>query len=297
MLRDSLRDLRAFVALANEGSFTRAAGKLGISQSALSHTIRQLEAQVGVRLVARTTRQVSLTLAGEKLLAKIEPGLIQIEDGFSSLNELRDKPSGTLRIVAEDTALMTVLWPKLQKVISDYPDIEIEFVIDYGLTDIVADRFDAGVRLGEQLQNGMIAARIGPDMRLLVVGSPSYLRANPAPQSPPDLTAHNCINIRHQTKGAIYIWEFEKDGKEMQIRVQGQLTFNTILPVIRAAVDGAGLAYVPEVLAVPYFRSGDLIALLEDHCPIFPGYYLYYPSKRQHSAAFSVILEALRYRN
>ena len=213
------------------------------------------------------------------------------------MTELRDKPSGTLRIVAEDTALMTVLWPKLQKVISDYPDIDIEFAIDYGLTDIVADRFDAGVRLGEQLQNGMIAARIGPDMRLLVVGSPSYLRANPAPQSPPDLTAHNCINMRHQTKGAIYIWEFEKDGKEMQIRVQGQLTFNTILPVIRAAVDGAGLAYVPEVLAAPYLRSGDLVALLEDHCPIFPGYYLYYPSKRQHSAAFSVILEALRYRD
>ena len=297
MLRDSLRDLLAFVAVANEGSFTRAAGQLGISQSALSHAIRQLEAQIGVRLIARTTRQVSLTPAGEKLLAKIEPGLSQIEEGLSTVTELREKPAGTLRIVAEDTAMMTILWPRLQKVITDHPDIEIEFVIDYGLTDIVADRFDAGVRLGEQLQNGMIATRIGPEMRLLVVAAPSYLATHPAPLIPPDLTAHNCINIRHQTKGAIYVWEFEIEGRDVRIKVQGQLTFNSILHVIQAAVDGAGVAYVPEILALPYLQSDQLVSMLEAYCPVFPGYHLYYPSKRQHSAAFSAVVEALRYRD
>jgi DNA-binding transcriptional LysR family regulator len=296
MQRGNLNDLLAFIAVGRERSFTNAAAKLGVSQSALSHTIRELETRLGVRLLTRTTRSVSPTEAGERLLRTAAPRLEEIEAEIGALSELREKPAGTIRITATDYAIDTVLWPKLTKFLRQYPDIKVETVIDYGLTDIAAERFDAGVRNGEQVAKDMIAVRIGPDMRMAVVGAPSYFRNSSEPKRPQDLIGHNCINLRLPTHGGLYAWEFEKGGREVKVRVEGQVTFNGTFEMLNAALAGFGLAYVPEDVAKPHLAKGRLRRVLEDWCPPFAGLHLYYPSRRQSSAAFSLLVDALRHR-
>ena len=289
-----LDDLQAFLAVARARSFTRAAAQLGVSQSALSQALRGLEAKLGLRLLTRTTRSVATTEAGERLLRAIGPPLEEIEAGLASLNELRDKPAGTIRITAHDHAIEAFLWPALLKLLPDHPGINVEVVIDYGLTDIVAERFDAGIRTGEMVAKDMIAVRIGPNLRTAVVGAPAYFAAYPAPKSLQDLTAHRCINLRLPTRGGLYAWEFEKGGREVNVRVEGQLTFNGTAPMLEAALAGFGLAYVPEDTAQPYIDAGRLIRVLGDWCPPYPGYHLYYPSRRQPTAAFALLVNALR---
>jgi DNA-binding transcriptional LysR family regulator len=296
MLRENINDLLAFLAVAQERSFTKAAAKLGISQSALSQTIRAIEARLGVRLLTRTTRSVSPTEAGERLMERIGPRLEEIEAAVADVRELREKPAGTIRITTSDHAANTILLPKLAKFLPKYPDIHVEIIIDYGLTDIVAERYDAGVRFGEQVTKGMVAVRIGPDTSMAAVASPAYFAKHQKPQTPHDLTDHNCINIRMPTHGGLYAWEFEKNGREINVRVDGQLVFNGIEQVLNAALAGLGLAFVPEDLARPYLAKRRLVRVLEGWCPPFPGFYLYYPSRRQHSQAFSLFVEALRYR-
>ena len=296
MQRGNLNDLPAFVAVARERSFTKAAAKLGVSQSALSHALRELEERLGVRLLTRTTRSVAPTEAGERLLHTAGPRLEEIEAELESLSELRERPAGTIRITATDYAADTILWPRLQTFLRQYPDIKLEIVIDYGLTDIVAQRFDAGVRDGEQVAKDMIAVRIGPDNRMAVVGAPSYFRNRSAPKRPQDLVGHNCINLRLATHGGLYAWEFEKGGRELKVRVEGQLTFNGTFQMLHAALAGFGLAYVPEDVAQPHIARGRLKRVLEDWCAPYTGYHLYYPSRRQSSAAFSLLVEALRHR-
>jgi DNA-binding transcriptional LysR family regulator len=296
MQRGNLDDLLAFVAVARERSFTNAAAKLGVSQSALSHTIRELEERLGVRLLTRTTRSVSPTQAGERLLQTAGPRLEEIEAELAAVSELRDRPAGTIRITATDYAADTILWPKLAKFLREYPDIKVEITIDYGLTDIVAQRFDAGVRAGEQVAKDMIAVRIGPEMRMAVVGAPSYFRKRSEPKKPQDLIGHNCINLRLPTHGGLYAWEFEKGGRELKVRVEGQLVFNGTFQMLNAALAGFGLAYVPEDLVQPHLAKGRLKRVLEDWCPPYAGYHLYYPSRRQPSAAFALLVDALRYR-
>lgn len=296
MQRGNLDDLLAFLAVARERSFTKAAAKLGVSQSALSHTMRELEARLGVRLLTRTTRSVSPTQAGERLLQTIGPRFDEIDIELAALSEFREKPAGTIRITAIDYAADTILWPKLAKLLRLYPDIKVEIVIDYGLTDIVAQRFDAGVRSGEQVAKDMIAMRIGPDIRMVVVGAPSYFRRRSEPKRPQELIEHNCINLRLPTHGGLYAWEFEKGGRELKVRVEGQLVFNGTNQMLNAALAGFGLAYVPEDLAQPHVAKGRLKQVLADWCPQFSGYHLYYPSRRQSSAAFDLLVDALRYR-
>ncbi|MDB6160989.1 MAG: LysR family transcriptional regulator [Gammaproteobacteria bacterium] len=294
MQRGNLDDLRALVAVGHERSFTKAAAKLGVSQSALSQTIRQLESRLGVRLLTRTTRSVSLTEAGERLVNTAAPRFEEIEAELEALRELRKKPAGTIRITAGDHAIHSVLWPKLAKFLPNYPDIKVEIVIDYGLTDIVAERYDAGVRWGEQVARDMIAVRIGPDVRFAVVGSKSYFAKRAPPKTPQDLISHNCTNLRLPTYGGLYAGEFERDGRELKVRVEGQLSFNGIFQVLDAAVAGLGLAYVPEDLAQPYLAKGRLKRVLEDWCAPWTGYHLYYPHRRQASAAFALLVDALR---
>jgi DNA-binding transcriptional LysR family regulator len=296
MQRGKLDDLVAFLAVGRERSFTKAAAKLGVSQSALSHAIRELEARLGVRLLTRTTRSVSPTEAGERLLHTLGPRFEEIDAELAALSELREKPAGTIRITATDYAADTILWPKLAKLLRQYPDIKVEIIIDYGLTDIVAQRFDAGVRNGEQVAKDMIAVRIGPDMRMAVVGAPSYFRDRPEPKKPQDLIGHDCINLRLPTHGGLYAWEFEKGGRELKVRVEGQLVFNGTFQMLNAALAGFGLAYVPEDLAQPHLAKGRLKRVLEDWCPPYSGYHLYYPSRRQSSAAFALLVDALRHR-
>jgi DNA-binding transcriptional LysR family regulator len=294
--RKNFNDLLAFLMVAREGSFTRAAAQLGVSQSALSHTIRGLEARLGIRLLARTTRGVSLTEAGERLFLTVRPRFEEIEAELAALSELREKPSGTIRITATDYAADTILWPKISKVLPDYPDIKVEVNINYGLIDIVAERYDAGVRLGDQVAKDMIAVRIAPDLRMVVVGSPTYFSKRPRPEAPQDLTAHNCINLRLPTYGGLYAWEFERNGQELNVHVQGQLVFNSTPQMLAAALDGFGLAYIPEDVAEKYVAEGQLERVLEDWSPTFPGYHLYYPSRRQSSPAFALLVDSLRYR-
>jgi len=294
--RDNVNDLLAFIAVARERSFTKAAKKAGLSQSALSHTIRQLEERLGIRLLTRTTRAVSPTEAGQRLLDSIGPSFDEIESQVAALSELRDKPAGTIRIVASDFAIHCVLWPKLRKFLRKYPDIKIELSRDNGLTDIVTQRYDAGVRMGEQLAKDMISVRIGPDMRFAVVGALAYFKAHPEPSRPQDLVGHNCITERHPTSGGIWAWEFEEKGREVKIRVDGQLVFNNSYDVIEAALEGFGLAYVPEEIALPHLKSGRLKRVLEKWSPYWDGYRLYYPSRRQSSPAFLAVVEALRHR-
>jgi len=294
MQRDQLADLSAFIAVAEEGSFTRAAARLGTSQSALSHTIRRLEARLGVRLLARTTRSLSMTEAGERLLNRLRPALDQIAEGIAALGELRDKPSGTIRITTSEHAAHAVLWPVLARLLPEYPEINVEVSIDSGLTDIVADRFDAGIRLGESIAKDMIAVRVGPEMRMAAVASPAYMAARGTPRTPHDLSHHTCINLRFLTQGGLYAWEFEKDGRELNVRVDGQLTFNNTPMIVKAAVAGFGIAMLMDDLVRPELEAGRLVRVLQDWCPPFAGYHLYYPSRRQPSPAFSLLVEALR---
>ncbi len=296
MQRGNLDDLRALVAVGRERSFTNAAAKLGVSQSALSQTISQLEARLGVRLLTRTTRSVSLTEAGERLVGTAAPRIEEIEAEVAAVSELRTKPAGTIRITATEHAADAVLLPKITKLLREYPDIKIEIVIDYGLTDIVAQRLDAGVRSGEQVASGMIAVRIAPDMRMAVVGSPAYFKNRSELKKPQDLIGHNCINLRLPTHGGLYAWEFEKGSRELKVRVEGQLIFSGAAQILNAALSGLGLAYVPEGMVQPYLARGRLKRVLEDWCLPYPGYHLWYPSRRQSSAAFALLVDALRYR-
>jgi DNA-binding transcriptional LysR family regulator len=296
MARQPIDDLIAFLAVTRERSFTRAAAQLGVSQSALSHTIRGLEEQIGLRLLTRTTRSVAPTEAGERLVRTVGPRLEEIHSELAALTELREKPAGTLRITAGEHSAETILWPALAKLLPRYPDIKVELVIDYGLTDIVAERYDAGVRLGEQVAKDMIAVRIGPDFRMAVVGAPAYFARRPRPKTPQDLTAHDCINIRLPTYGGIYAWEFEKRGRGLKVRVEGQLVFNNIALRLKAALAGLGLAYLPEDQVERHVADGRLVRVLADWCPPFSGYHLYYPSRRHPAPAFALLVEALRYR-
>ncbi|MCW0983261.1 LysR substrate-binding domain-containing protein [Agrobacterium sp. BT-220-3] len=296
MPQENFNDLAAFVTVAREQSFTRAAVKLGVSQSALSQTVRGLEERLGLRLLTRTTRRVSPTAAGERLLQTAGPRFDDIQSELSALSDMRDKPAGTVRITAGEHAAISVLAPALDKILPNYPDINVEITVDYGLTDIVAERYDAGVRLGEQLAKDMIAVKIAPEMRMAVVGAPSYFRQNPWPEVPEDLTAHNCIQIRMPTYGNILFWEFEKDGHELKVRVEGQLVFNNIAMRLDAAKRGLGLAYMPEDIVAEDIAKGTLIRVLEDWCAPFSGYHLYYPNRRHASPAFALVVDALRYR-
>lgn len=295
MTVESYDQLAIFSAVAQERSFTRAAAKLGMSQPALSRAMRQLEDRLGVRLLSRTTRSVSPTQAGEHLLRVITPRFEEIDNELALLNEFRDKPAGKLRITAGEHSAITILHPVLAKLLPDNPDLNIEIIVDYGLTDIVAEGFDAGVRLGEQVAKDMIAMRIGPDMRMSVVGSPAYFARYSKPNVPIDLMQHNCITLRMPTYGGLYLWEFEKNGQELNVRVEGQLVFNNIAMRLEAALQGLGLAYMPEDLVQEHVAQGRLIRVLADWCEPFSGYHLYYPSRRQSSPAFTLLRETLRY--
>ena len=296
MPRHNINDLIAFRAIARERSFTRAAAQIGVSPSALSHTIRGLEERIGVRLLTRTTRSVAPTQAGERLLATIGPRLDEIEAEVTAVIELRDKPAGTIRITTGVHAAQSILWPALRKLLPDYPDVQVELSADLGFVDIVAERFDAGVRLGETIAQDMVAVRIGPDMRMAAVGAPSYFASRKPPRTPHDLADHNCINLRFPTLGGLYAWEFEKAGRPLNVRVEGQLIVNDAALALQAALDGAGIAYLAEDHVQPEIAAGRLERVLEDWCPSFPGYHLYYPSRRQQSPAFSLLVEALRFR-
>jgi len=291
-----LNDLLSFLVVARELSFTRAAARLGVSQSALSHTVKGLEERLGLRLLTRTTRSVSTTEAGERLLRQLGPRFDEIEAELAALSELRDKPAGRIRITTSLYAAQTILMPALAKFLLDYPDIQVEAVIDAALTNIVAERYDAGIRLGEQVEKDMIAVRIGPELRMAAVASPAYFAAHPKPKSPQDLTGHNCINIRQQTLGGLYAWEFEKNGRPLNVRVEGQITCNGAAAVLSAAELGLGIAFAPEDMVLERIAQKKLVRVLGDWCPPFPGYHLYYPSKRQPSPAFALLVEALRYR-
>ncbi len=297
MLRENLLDLYAFVAVSNERSFTRAAAKIGVSPSALSHTIRALETRLGVLLLTRTTRSVAPTKAGLRLLRQIEPNLKNIEDELRVTQELRDVPAGMFRITAIDYVVDKILIPKVVPLIEQYPDIKIDISVDYGLTDIVKDGFDIGVRSGDQVANDMVAFRISPDYKLAIVGAPSYLDAHPEPKTPQDLINHNCINLKLPTYGGDYSWELKKGRNQVNVRVDGQLSFNGVYQMLNAALNGAGLAFIPEDLAKPYVASGNLKWVLAEWSPTFPGLHIYYPNRRQSSKAFSLLIEALRYRN
>lgn len=292
--RRNLNDLLAFVTIAREGSFTRAAAQLGVTQSALSQTMRTLEDRLAIRLLTRTTRSVSPTEAGERLLNAIGPRLDDIETELDALTALRDKPAGIVRITCGDLVLRTILLPKLTPLLREYPDIGIEFDINYGFRDIVADRFDAGVRLGESIDQDMIAMPIGPPLRMAAVASPEYLASREAPAEPRDLVTHRCINLRLPTYGGLYVWEFERRGRPLNVHVEGPLIFNTSPPIVEAALAGMGIAFLPEDEVSSHLEQGRLLRLLEDWCPPFPGYYLYYPSRRQPSPAFLLVLDALR---
>ncbi|WP_369824758.1 LysR family transcriptional regulator [Phaeobacter sp. 22II1-1F12B] len=297
MLRENINDLIALAAVAEERSFTRAAARLNVSQSALSHTIKGLEKRLGLRLLTRTTRSVAPTLEGEDLLATLNPCFEKIEARLQALNDAQDQPTGTVRIVAVEYAIESVLWPKLSPVLKEHPSVNVELVMDYGYTDLAESQCDAGVRYGEQVSDGMISMRIGPDERMICVGSPEYFDDAGTPAIPQDLTDHRCINLRLSTHGALYAWEFEdKDGHEIRVKVRGQAYFNTVNPVMQAAKDGHGLALIPERLAQPLLDSGELRTCLADYCPSFPGFHLYYPSRQRPSSAFQVVLDALRER-
>lgn len=293
---ENFNNLSAFVVVAKERSFTRAAAKLGVSQSALSQTIKLLEAHLGLRLLTRSTRSVMPTEAGERLLRSVAPRFEEIEQEIAALSAMRDKPAGTIRITAGEHPAITVLQPALRRLLPDYPDIHVEIIVESGLSDIVAEGYDAGVRLGEQVAKDMVAVPIGPAMRMAVVGSPGYFEKHSRPQSPQDLTHHNCINFRLPTYGGLFPWEFEKDGREVKVRVDGQLVFNNMTMRLHAALEGLGLAYIPEDQAAPHIKEGRLISVLDDWCEPFQGYHLYYTSRRHPSPAFSLLVDTLRYR-
>lgn len=295
MIKRNLNDLLSFVTVAREGTFTRAAAQLGVTQSALSQAISGLEARLQIRLLTRTTRSVSPTAAGERLLNAIGNRFDEIEAELDELSALRDKPTGTVRITCGDHIQRTLLLPKLTPLLLEYPDIKVEFDINYGFRDIVADRFDAGVRLGDTIDKDMIAVPIGPQLRMAVVAAPAYFAAHPKPKNPHDLVDHNCINMRMQSGGGLYVWDFQRKDKQVNVRVDGQLIFNTSPNILDAALAGLGIAWLPEEEFAPHIEEGRLIRVLEDWCPPFPGYYLYYPSRRQPSPAFTLVVDALRY--
>ena len=296
MPKENLNDLHAFMAVAQTRSFTRAAAQLGLSRSALSHAMLALEARLGVRLLTRTTRSVSPTEAGARLLSVLSPRLSEIQQELESLTAMRDKPAGTVRITAHDHAIVTALWPRLLPLLRQYPDVQIEFSVDYAMTDIAAQRFDAGVRVGNRVDKDMIAVRIAPDLRMAVAASPGYLAGRSLPATPQELTEHCCVNLRLPTHGGLYAWDFEKDGRALSVRVNGQTVFNNTFLMLRAALDGMGLAYVPYDLVKPHIEAGRLAPVLEDWWPVFPGYHLYYANRRQLSPALALVIEALRYR-
>ena len=297
MKREDAGDLLAFLAVARERSFTRAAAKLGMTQSALSQIIRNLEERLGVRLLNRTTRSVTPTQAGERLFQSVGPKFTEMDADLAVLSELREKPAGTVRLTATEYAASEILLPAMRKLLPKYPDINVEVIIDYGLTNIVAQQVDAGIRPGELVAKDMIAVRVSPDLRMAVVGSPSYFAERKRPKTPQDLTQHNCLNLRLPTHGGtLYAWEFEKNGREVNVRVEGQLVFNSAGLLLKGALQGLGLAYLTEGNAQPHVSSGELVRVLSDWCPTFPGYHLYYPSRRQPSPAFSLLVDALRYR-
>ncbi|SAB89905.1 transcriptional regulator%2C LysR family [Enterobacter hormaechei] len=295
MLKDNFNDLLSFMVVARERSFTRAAAQLGVSQSALSHAMRNLETRLEVRLLARTTRSVAPTEAGEQLFMRLSPHLLEIEQELTALRDTRDRPAGNIRLTAGEHAMSAVLWPVLKPFMAQYPDINVEVTVDNGLTDIVDGRFDAGVRLGEQVAKDMIAVRIAPDMRMAVVGSADYLQRFGVPETPEQLDQHRCINMRLPTRGGLYAWEFERDGRELRVRVDGQLILNSLPQRIDAAENGLGLAYVPEDAVQDALAESRLVRVLEAWCPAFTGYHLYYPSRRQHTTAFALLIAALRH--
>lgn len=296
MARDELADLKAFIAVADEKSFTKAAAKLAVSPSALSHTIRGLEERIGLRLLARTTRSVATTEAGERLHRAIAPHFEQINSEIEALSELRDKPAGTIRVTSGVHAVETILRPRLAKFLPAFPDINVDVSIDNGFVDMVGGHFDAGIRLGESISKDMIAVRIGPDWRFIVVGTPAYFKRRSPPEHPSELTNHSCINLKFAPDGAPYAWEFAKGDRELSVRVNGQITFDSILAVLNASIDGLGLAYVPEDIASEHIAAGRLQTTLLDWCPPIQGYHLYYPNRRHASAAFRRFVEALRYK-
>lgn len=297
MLREDLGSLAMLVIVAEEQSFTRAATRMGLSQSALSHSMRRLEAKLGLSLLARTTRSVRPTRAGEALVETLRPVLAEIETQISALRDLKEKPSGKIRITTGGHAARTILWPAIQKVMADYPDIHFELSMDQNFTDIVAGRFDAGVRLGESVEKDMISVRIGPDMRMAVVGSPDYLARHGKPRKPSDLVRHDCINLRMPNSGAVLPWEFEQRSKEMTQHVTGRLSLSDTVLAVQASAAGMGLAYVLEDIAAPLLQEGRLVRLLESWCQPFPGYYIYFPTRRQMMPSFRILIDALRYRS
>lgn len=295
MLRENFNELQLFLVVARERSFTKAAGKLGVTQSALSHAMKALEERLNIRLLTRTTRSVAPTEAGERLIACLEPRIADLEQELDSLIQLNGIASGNIRLTSGEHAARSLVWPKLKPFLREYPEIHVELMVDNGFVDIVEGRFDAGIRLGESVNKDMVAVRIGPDMRMAIVAAPSYFADHPAPETPHDLQDHRCINMRLPTVGGLYHWEFEKDGKPLRVRVEGQLTFNLLPERIDAALSGFGLACVPENMIQDYVRSGALIQVLQAWCPFFPGYYLYYPSRKQHPPAFALMIDALRH--
>jgi DNA-binding transcriptional LysR family regulator len=296
MRPENFNDLRAFIAVAREGSFTRAAARLGVSQSALSHTIRALEERLGVRLLTRTTRSVSPTEAGQRLLQAVGPRVEEIEAEVEAICEMGDKPSGTIRITAIDHVINTVLWPRLAKILPQYPDLRIEINSDYRMVDIVAERFDIGVRYGDQVQKDMVAVRLTPDIQTMIVGSPGYFESYPVPKSPQDLLKHNCITLR-LAGGGIYAWELQRGDRQLEARVSGQTTFNSAYQILNAAISGCGLAFVPAEMALPHIREGHLLNVMEEWCPAFPGLHAYYPSRRHSSRSLSLVIDAIRYKS
>lgn len=297
MRREEMADLTAFVVVAEERSFTRAAAKLGVSQSALSQIMRRLETRLGLRLLARTTRSVAPTDAGQRLLLTLQPALEDLDASIAALSELREKPAGTIRVSSVEHATREFLWPALKKLLPDYPDLNVEIVNDYGLTDIVSDRFDAGVRLGEQVAKDMIAVRIAPDMPMSVVASPGYFADHPRPELPQELVRHRSVNLRLPTSGGLYVWPFARNGQELKVRTDGQLVFNTLDMILEACLAGLGLTYMPTMMVQHHIDTGRLIAVLGKWCPALPGYHLYYPSRRQPTPAFALFVNALRYRS
>ena len=295
--RIDLNSLSSFIVVAREKSFTRAAAQLGVSQSALSHSMRALEERIGMRLLARTTRGAAPTEAGERLLSRLAPHYEGIESELAAISELRGKPSGTIRITTHDHAASTILWPKLSKLLPEYPDIRLEINIGYGLVDIVAERFDAGVRIGDQIAKDMIAVRISPDFRMAVAAAPRYFEGREKPKTPQDLTSHNCGNLRMATHGGLYAWEFVQDGRELNVHVTGQFIFNTSAQLLDAALEGYALTYAPEDVIQPYVEAGRLVRVLEEWSPTLPGYRLYYPSRRQSLPAFALVVDALKLRD
>jgi DNA-binding transcriptional LysR family regulator len=295
MARENLNDIVAFLAVARDKNFTKAAARLGVSQSALSHTVRGLESRLGLKLLTRTTRSVAPTEAGERLMNAVGPHFEDIQTELNALSALRDKPSGTVRITAGLHVTETILWPKLQPMLRKNPEVRLEITVDYGMANIVADRYDAGVRLGEQVAKDMIAVRIGPDFRFVVVAAPSYFANRPEPRTPADLTQHKCINLRFPTHGGLYAWEFERGGRELNVKVEGQLVFNNSRQILEAALAGFGVAYLPENTVVPHVERRRLIQVLDTWCAPFPGYHIYYPSRLQSSPALALVVNALRY--